>query len=92
MSHLAYRDRLHKEGPLAGQTERFWPDPDDRGLFELGDPEIKGSSHHKPNAIFVENEPAAVRLVRRYGFSLRMRGEVTGQRNPISAAKIRDFV
>jgi hypothetical protein len=92
VSHLVYRDRLHKGGALAGQIERYWPDPDERGLFELGDPEIKGSAHHKPNAIFVENEAAAVRLVRRYGFSLRMRGEVTGQRNLISAAKIKDFV
>ena len=92
MSHLVYRERLHKSGPLAGQVERYWPDPDDRGLFELGDPEVKKKSHHKPNAIFVENEAAAVRLVRRYGFSLRMRGESTGQRNLISAAKIKDAV
>jgi hypothetical protein len=90
MSHLVYRDRLHKEGVLSGQTERYWPDADDRGLFELGDPEIKEKSHHKLNAIFVENEAAAIRLVRRYGFSLRMRGEFTGQRNLISAAKIKD--
>jgi hypothetical protein len=89
--HLAYRDRLHKAGAFAGQIERYWPDADDRGLFELGDPEIKKMSHHKPNAIFVENEAAAIRLVRRYGFSLRMRGELTGQRNLISATKIEDI-
>jgi hypothetical protein len=61
-------------------------------LFELGDPEVKKISHHKPNAIFVENEAAAVRLVRKYGFSLRMLGDVTGQRNLISASKIKDVV
>ena len=91
MKHLVYRDRLHKVGEMTGKTERYWPDADARGLFELGDPEIE-KAHHKENAIFVENEAAAVRLVRKYGFSLRMRGDVTGQRNLISAAKIKDAV
>jgi hypothetical protein len=92
VTHLVFRDRLHKDGPFKGQTERYWPDPDDRGLFELGDPKVGDKKHHKPNAIFVENELAAVRLVRAYGFSLRMKGELTGQRNLISADRIKDTV
>ncbi|EDL50383.1 hypothetical protein [Erythrobacter sp. SD-21] len=90
MTHLVYRDRVHTEGELAGKTERYWPDPDVRGLYELGDPQMGKTKHHKPNAIFVEEQENAVRLVREYGFSLRMRGELTGQRNLISPKEIRD--
>jgi hypothetical protein len=92
MTHLVFRERLHKTGALAGQVETYWPDHDARGLYELGDPKVGKKCHHKPNAIFVENEQAAVRLVREYGFSLRMRGYLTGQRNLISAAEIKDVI
>ena len=84
-----YRERDHKSGQFAGQVERYLPDPDARGLFELADPKLGKDKHHKKNAIFASSESAALHLVRSYGFSLRMRGYLTGQRNLISASEIR---
>ena len=80
----AYRNRQLDDG----QTERYIPDPDASGMYELGDPKRGSEKHHKKNAIFVPTLEMALHLVREYGFSLRMRGEITGQRNLISAAEI----
>ena len=91
MSHLVYRDRLHKVGEFSGQTEMYWPDHDGRGLFELADPFFGNEKHHKKNAIFVGSEEAAVSLVKKLGFHLRMRGSLTGQRNLISPEEIKDL-
>jgi len=96
VSHLVYRDRHHLNGDFAGQTERYWPDPDERGLFELGDPRVpkksdgKNQNQRKEYAVFVENEENAVRLVKEYGFSLRMRGELSGERSLIQPDSIKD--
>jgi hypothetical protein len=98
MKHLVYRERQHTDGKHAGQSEVYWPDPDERGLFELGDskvpkkPDGKNQNQRKEHAIFVENEKNAVRLVREYGFSFRMKGELTGQRNLIKPESIKDVL
>ena len=84
-----FRDRLHEDGDFAGQTERYEISPHpDTELFELGDPKVGKESHHKKNAIFTETLDAALYLVRNYGFSIRMRGNLTKQRNLISADEI----
>jgi hypothetical protein len=80
MRHLVFRDRVYRTGKLAGQIETYWPDP----AFGV-------QKHHKKNAIFVGSEAAAVSLVRRFGFHLRMRGYLTGQRNLISPEEIKDL-
>ncbi len=86
---LVFRNRLHDDGNLAGQTERYEISPHpDTGLFELGDPKVGKEAHHKKNAIFTETLDAALHLVRSYGFSIRMRGDLTKQRNLISADEI----
>lgn len=71
-----------------GKLEHYFPDADGNGMYELGDPSIGIESHHKKNAIFVHSIEMALHLVRTRGFSIRMRGDVTGQRNLISAAQI----
>ena len=83
-----YRERRHKSGRFKGQIERYLPDPDTRGLYELADPKLGREKHHKKNAIWASTESAALHLVKTYGFSLRMRGYLTGQRNLISASEI----
>ena len=84
-----FRNRLHGEGDYVGQTERYEISPHpDTGLFELGDPKVGKEAHHKKNAIFTETLEAAMYLVRSYGFSIRMRGDLTKQRNLISADEI----
>ena len=89
---MIYRDRHHNAGDFAGQTERFEVSPHPvSGLFELGDPTVGNESHHKKNAIFTETLDAALHLVRSHGFSLRMRGNLTKQRNLISASEIEGF-
>ena len=71
-----------------GCLEHFFPDADANGMYELGDPARGDEKHHKKNAIFVTSIEMALHLVREYDFSIRMRGNVTGQRNLISAQKI----
>ena len=83
-----HRVRQHTEGEFAGKVERYFPDRDERGFYELGDPKRGQEKHHKANAIFVDTIEMALHLVRTYGFSLRMRGDLTNQRNLISADKI----
>ena len=79
-----WRNRLLDDG----RTERYLPDANDQGQFELGDPSRGDEMHHKKNAVFVNTLDMALHLVREHGFSLRMRGELTDQRNLISASQI----
>ncbi len=71
-----------------GRLEHYFPDADASGWYELGDPARGTEKHHKKNAIFVSSIEMALHLVRNYEFSIRMRGNVTGQRNLISAREI----
>ena len=83
-----HRVRRHNSGSFAGRLEHFFPDADDRGFYELGDPSRGTEKHYKKNAIFVETIEMALYLVRTHGFEIRMRGNLTNQRNLISADKI----
>ena len=83
-----HRVRRHETGQFVGRLEHYFPDADERGFYELGDPKIGPEKHHKKNAIFTESIEAALHLVRTYGFSIRMRGNLTNQRNLIGAADI----
>ena len=71
-----------------GREEVYLPSQSNDGLFELGDPKRGAEKHHRKNAVFVEEIEMAEHLVREYGFSLRMKGSLTGQRNLISASEI----
>ena len=84
MSTLISRKRALDDG----RVETYTPSPDADGLFELGDPRRGKEMHHKKNAIFVETLDMALHLVREHEFSLRMKGDITGQRNLISAKEI----
>jgi hypothetical protein len=86
---MIFRERYHDSGDFVGQTERYEVSPHPvSGLFELGDPDVGIESHHKKNAIFTETLEAALYLIRTYGFSIRMRGDLTKQRNLISANEL----
>ncbi|WP_298466673.1 hypothetical protein [uncultured Erythrobacter sp.] len=71
-----------------GRVEIYTPAPDASNLLELGDPKRGSEMHHKKNAVFVGTLEMASYLIREYGFSLRMKGDLTGQRNLISAHEI----
>ena len=71
-----------------GRLEHYFPEEDANGMYELGDPKRGSEQHHKKNAIFVGSIEMAWHLVREHGFSIRMTGNVTGQRNLISAQQI----
>ena len=86
---VVFRERFHEDGDFVGQTERYEVSPHPLSeLYELGDPAVGKEAHHKKNAIFTETEEAALYLVRKYGFSIRMRGNLTNQRNLITAEEI----
>ena len=86
----AYRDRIHDSGEFAGQTERYeiTPNPEN-GMFELGDPTVGREKHHQKNAIFVRELLVALHLVKQHRFAIRMTGDLTRQRNLISADQIK---
>ena len=71
-----------------GRLEHYFPDRHANGMYELADPARGSDKHHQKNAIFVADVGMAIHLVRQYGFAIRMRGNVTGQRNLISADEI----
>ena len=83
-----HRVRVHDRGKFAGRIEHYFPDTADNGLYELGDPKRGKEKHHKKNAMFAQLIEMALHLVRTYGFSIRMRGNLTNQRNLISANEI----
>jgi hypothetical protein len=68
--------------------EHYFPDADERGFYALGDPALGLEKHHKKNAFFAESIETALHLVRTYGFSIRMRGDLTKQWNLIRRDEI----
>ena len=83
-----HRQRVHTAGEYAGRIEHYFPEPDGDGFYELADPACGSEKHHKKNAIFVKEIDMALHLVRTYRFAIRMRGNLTDQRNLISADEI----
>jgi hypothetical protein len=66
--------------------ERYVPHKFDDGLYRVADPKIGKKKHHSDNQIAIREEEIVDYLKR--GFALRMKGELTGQSNLISASKI----
>jgi hypothetical protein len=83
-----YRQRFHSEGPFAGQTEIYRPVRNRDGKYVLGDPMAGETKHHKDEQIYEANESKALSLIKNGGCSIRMKGELTGQRNMITPDKI----
>ena len=88
MVRTPYRVRRHEDGPFAGRVEHYFPDADERGLHVFGDPALGGEKHRAKNAFFTDNIQTALHLVRTYGFSIRMRGDLTKQWNLIRRDEI----
>lgn len=86
-----HRVRKHTTGLLAGTLEYHFPDANSDGHYELVDPALGREMHQKKKAVYTNGITAALHLVRTYGFSIRMRGNLTGQRNLIRAEEIQDL-
>ena len=71
-----------------GRLEHYFPDANADGMYELGVPGVGPELHHKKNAVYTPSISVALYLVREHRLSIRMRGNVTGQRNLISADMI----
>ena len=82
------RYRRHSDGEFIGQTETYRPFRNRNGKYLLGDPSFGCQMHHKVNRVEVSTLEEAADLVRSRRFSLWMKGNLTGQQNLISAARI----
>ncbi|WP_174278409.1 hypothetical protein [Sphingomonas bacterium] len=71
-----------------GRIEHYFPDANSDGFYELSAPSIGSEAHHKKNTILVASIELALHLVREHGLSIRMNGNLTSQRNLISASQI----
>lgn len=86
-----HRVRRHDSGPFAGRLEHFFPEANASGHYVLADPSIGREMHHVEHSIRLNNITEAVRLVVEKGYSIRMRGNLTGQWNLIRRDEIRDL-
>ena len=86
-----HRVRRHDSGPFAGRLEHYFPDANSEGMYVLADPALGSDKHHKQNAVLTTSAATALHLVRTYGFSIRMRGNLTGQWNLIRREEIQDL-
>ena len=87
MSVSFIRHRYHNAGRFSGQTETYRILQNREGMYLLGDPKFGARKHLKVHRVEVTTREEAARLVRR-GFSLWMKGDLTGQQNLISASRI----
>ena len=78
-----YRILKHADGSV----ETFRPVKNRNGHYVLADCSVHQQHNLAENQIFVESEEALVVRIRQ-GFSCRMRGDLSGQRNLISAHEI----
>ena len=78
-----YRERRHADGLHAGTTEIYRPVRNRKGNYVLGDPAFGNSKHEKHNQVYEPVEAKALALDRNQRFSIRMKGELTGQLNMI---------
>ena len=88
MIKTPHRVRVHRDGEHAGRLEHYFPDSDEQGYYVVADPALGREKHHKKNAIITRSIAVALHLVRNYGFSIRMRGNLTNQWNLISRNQI----
>ena len=87
MSINFIRHRDHNAGRFCGQTETYRILQNREGKYLLGDPKFGARKHLKAHRVEVTTREEAARLVRR-GFSLWMKGDLTGQQNLISPGRI----
>ena len=71
-----------------GRTETFTPMKNVDGYYILADRTVDPQHNKAANQFFVKDIAAVAARVRAGGVSLRMRGDITGQPNLISASEI----
>ena len=71
-----------------GRIETFVPMKNVDGYFILADRTVDPQHNKAANQFFVKDITAVAARIRAGGVSLRMRGDITGQPNLISAAEI----
>lgn len=71
-----------------GQTEEFTPLKNADGYYVMADRAADKQHNKAINQFYVKDIEAVAARLRRGGVSLRMRGDLTGQPNLISAAEI----
>jgi hypothetical protein len=81
MSHLSTFERSAQDG------ERFTPHCYRDGLYRVANPALGRIKHHAASQVAIRADEIAAYLQK--GYSLRMRGELSGQVNLIAASKIR---
>lgn len=81
------RDGEHRIVRFAEDGERYIPHRFRDGFYRMADPALGRVKHHAANQIAVRGYEIEGYLQK--GFLLRMRGEVSGQVNLISASEIK---
>ena len=71
-----------------GRVETFTPMKNADGYFILSDRSVDAQHNRTINQFYVKDPAALVARLRRGGVSLRMKGDLTGQPNLISASEI----
>ncbi|RVG79150.1 hypothetical protein CN177_24340 [Sinorhizobium meliloti] len=73
---------------MAADGERYVPHRFRDGKYRVADPALGRKKHHASNQIAITADEIGSYL--RRGFLLRMRGEISGQVNLISASEIEE--
>jgi hypothetical protein len=71
-----------------GKVEEYVPMLNKQGLYTLADRAVHTQHNKAVNQFFVDSIEALAARVRKGGVSVRMKGNLTGQPNLISAAEI----
>lgn len=71
-----------------GRVETFTPVKNADGYFILADRAVDAQHNKAVNQFYVKDPVALIARLRRGGVSLRMKGDITGQPNLISASEI----
>ncbi len=88
MDYVIRRERRLPDG----RTETFTPMKNVDGYYILADRAVDPQHNKAVNQFYVKDIAAVVARLRRGGVSLRMRGDLTGQPNLISAGEIEIIV
>lgn len=84
MTNIIQRRRILPDG----RTEIFTPMKNADDYYILADRAVDPQHNKAVNQFFVKDIAAVVARIRKGGVSLRMRGDITGQPNLISASEI----
>src|SRR4051812_25256005 len=85
-AHQGSPSGAHKFVRIAQDGERYLPHRFRDGFYRVANPALGRTKHHAINQIAIREDEIETFLAR--GFLLRMRGEVSGQVNLISASDI----